>query len=294
MRGLRSMGNERQKRMPVQGKERDGAALSISAVESARQAENAPAARGERTARGPSRRAFMGLCGRTALLAPALAAAAAAEGDFVRPPAAYAMADAPRARLVDREGRPLKASALPMHANWIFHYPYRSTPALLIRVDDPAPPREMTGKDGETYQWPGGVGPDGSIVAYAAICAHALSYNSRETAFLNYRRARNQISGHGRAITCCAHASVYDPAAGARVLAGPAKFPLAAIVLEHDPESDALFAAGVVGSALYGEFFKAYRRELRKAFGRRAYKERAAGDVVAMPVREYAADAVSC
>jgi Rieske Fe-S protein len=181
-----------------------------------------------------------------------------------------------------------------MHANWIFHYPYRSTPALLIRVDDPAPAREMTGRDGETYRWPGGVGPDGSIVAYVAICAHALSYNSRDTAFLNYRRERNQISGHGRAITCCAHASVYDPAAGARVLAGPAMFPLAAVLLEHRAETDELFAVGVVGSALFGEFFRAYRRELRRTFGRRAYKERVAGDVVAMPVTAYAQDAVSC
>ncbi len=236
----------------------------------------------------------MGLCGRTALLAPALAATMAAGRDASIAGEALALEDAPRARLVDTAGRPLKATAIPMHANWIFHYPFRSTPALLIRVDDPAPPREMTGKDGKTYHWPGGVGPEGSLVAYAAICAHALSYNSRETAFLNYRRARNQISGHGRVITCCAHASVYDPAAGARVLAGPAKFPLAAIVLEHDAESDELFAIGVIGTALYSAFFKAYRRELRKAFGRRAYREKAEGDIVAMPVSEFAADVVSC
>ncbi len=235
------------------------------------------------------RRGFMKLCGGTALT---VAVASAAARTASAP--AFAMENAPRVRLVDKNGNPLKASALPMHANWIFHYPYHSTPALLIRLDDPAPATEVEDKDGKTYRWPGGVGPGGSIVAYAAICAHALSTDNRETAFINYRKKRNQMTGHGRVITCCAHASVYDPAAGARVLAGPAKFPLAAILLEHDSKTDELFATGLVGSELYGEFFKAYKRELRKEFGRRKYKQPVSGDVVAMPMSEYAEDAISC
>ncbi|HHN72720.1 MAG TPA: (2Fe-2S)-binding protein [Thermopetrobacter sp.] len=235
------------------------------------------------------RRDFMKLCGRTAA---AVAVAQAAGGAIVAP--AFALENAPRARLVKKDGSPLKAGELPLYANWIFHYPYNSSPALLIKLDDPAPPTEVEDKDGKAYQWPGGAGPDKNIVAYAAICAHALSYDSAETAFLNYRRKRNQMTGHGRVITCCAHASVYDPAAGAKVLAGPAKFPLAAVLLEHKADTDELFAVGLMGSELYGEFFKAYRKELRKAFGRRKYKKMVTGDVVAMPIAEYSRDAIEC
>ena len=235
------------------------------------------------------RRDFMKMCGGTAV---AVAMSGAAAG-IARSPA-FALENPPRVRLVDRDGRPLKASSIPMHANWIFHYPYYSSPVLLIRVEDPAEPLEIEDKDGKAYTWPGGAWPDMSIVAYAAICAHALSYDSKETSFLNYRRARNQMTGHGRVITCCAHASVYDPAAGAKVLAGPAKFPLAAVVLEHDKATDELFAVGMVGSELYREFFKAYRKELRKEFGRSKYKKRVEGDVVAMPISEYSEDAIQC
>jgi len=235
------------------------------------------------------RRGFIKMCGKTALtVAVAGAAARAATAP------AFALEDAPRVRLVTADGKPLKASALPMHANWIFHYPYHSTPALLIRVEDPAAPAEVEDKDGKSYKWPGGVGPGNSIVAFAAICAHALSTDNKDTSFLNYRKVRNQMTGHGRVITCCAHASVYDPAAGARVLAGPAKFPLAAVLLEHDAGTDELFATGLMGSELYGEFFKAYRKDLRKEFGRRKYKTFVKGDTIAMPVSDYSEDAIEC
>ncbi len=235
------------------------------------------------------RRDFIKLCGKTAA---AVAVAKAAGSTLMAP--AFALENAPRVRLVKKDGSPLKAKELPLYANWIFHYPYHSSPVLLIKLDDPAPATEVEDKDGKAYKWPGGVGPEKNIVAYAAICAHALSYDSKETAFLNYRRKRNQMTGHGRVITCCAHASVYDPAAGAKVLAGPAKFPLASVLLEHKADTDELFAVGLMGSELYGEFFKAYRKELRKAFGRGKYKKMVEGDVVAMPVAEYSEDAIEC
>ena len=235
------------------------------------------------------RRDFIKLCGRAAA---AVAMAKAAGSSLMAP--AFALENAPRVRLVKKDGSPLKAQELPLHANWIFHYPYHSSPALLIKLDKAAPATEVADRDGKAYKWPGGVGPEKNIVSYAAICAHALSYDSKETAFINYSDKKTQMTGHSKVITCCAHASVYDPAAGAKVLAGPAKFPLAAILLEHKPDTDELFAVGLMGSELYGEFFKAYKKELRKAFGRSKYKKMVEGDVVAMPVADYAADAIHC
>jgi Rieske Fe-S protein len=46
-------------------------------------------------------------------------------------------------------------------------------------------------------------------------------------------------------IHCCAEHSEYDPAAGAKVMAGPAKQPLATILLDYDATTDELSATGL-------------------------------------------------
>ena len=45
-------------------------------------------------------------------------------------------------------------------------------------------------------------------------------------------------------------------------MAGPAPQPLAAIVLEHDPRDDALYAVGTLGGELFNEFFGKYEFRL--------------------------------
>ena len=100
--------------------------------------------------------------------------------------------------------------------------------------------------DGETYRWDGGTGPSHSIVAFSAICAHKLAYPTREVSFIRYQPERSATSD-GNVIHCCADHSVYDPAAGARVVSGPAPQPLAAILLDYDAERQELIsrAAGL-------------------------------------------------
>ena len=61
-----------------------------------------------------------------------------------------------------------------------------------------------------------------------------------------------------RVIFCCSEKSVYDPAGGARVLGGPARQPLATILLQSDPESGALSALGTVGGEMYDAFFEKF------------------------------------
>jgi arsenite oxidase small subunit len=63
-------------------------------------------------------------------------------------------------------------------------------------------------------------------------------------------------------IHCCSEHSQYDPAEGAKVLAGPAPQPLAAILLDYDPESDGLSAVGTLGGELFNEFFSKYEFRL--------------------------------
>src|SRR5258707_10387084 len=89
--------------------------------------------------------------------------------------------------------------------------------------------------DQRSYEWQGGVGPRRSVVAYSAICAHQLAYPTKEISFISYRTEKSARNRLGNVIHCCAEHSQYDPAEGARVLAGPAPAPLGASPLERGP-----------------------------------------------------------
>ena len=198
-------------------------------------------------------------------------------------------------KLVDRAGTPLKAAALELHENYTFLYPYISTPCLLLRLGEPAARNvELPLENAAVYRWPGGVGKNGDVVAYLAICTHALTYNGKKVSFLTYNYNQNQISGHARAITCCAHASIYDPASGAKVLGGPAPFPLAAVQLLHDAASDELTAAGLIGNEPIERFFAVQKESLIADFGRGGYRQRISGTATVLPLKEYSDEAVQC
>jgi Rieske Fe-S protein len=165
-----------------------------------------------------------------------------------------------RVRLHDVHNAPILASALAVDRNYIFHYPYAGTPCFLLnlgrRVGEAV---TLKTEGGEEYKWPGGVGSAHSIVGYSAICAHRLAYPTRQISFISFRESVAENShATARTIHCCAEHSEYDPANGARVVAGPAKQPLAAILLEHDARSDELFAVGTLGGELFDAFFEKY------------------------------------
>lgn len=236
-----------------------------------------------------TRRGFFRACGKTAL-------AAAAAGSALRPGVAMAhlMEDAPDVLLVDKTGAPLRAAALQTHQTLVFNYPYVATPAMLIVLDGPTKSDVGTGDaEGHTYFWPGGVGPGRNIVAYVAVCAHAMSYVGHDISFLHYAEAENQF-GLSHAITCCAHGSTYDPAEGAKVLKGPAEYPLATVTLKHDPDEDTLTATGVIGTELFARFYDAYRKELREAYGRKRYRKIVLDQAVTVPMSEYSEDILGC
>ena len=198
------------------------------------------------------RRNFILACGASALAASLPATPADASPRF------YA-----RARLVDLSGRPLEAHALPANRNFIFHYPFAGTPCFLLNLGKPTKPRaQLKTADEQTYEWPGGVGADHGIVAYSAICAHRLTYPTREISFISYRDEKSAGSKFAHVIHCCSEHSQYDPAEGAKVLAGPAPQPLAAILLEHDRDNDGLHAIGTLGGELFNEFFSKYEFRL--------------------------------
>jgi Rieske Fe-S protein len=187
-----------------------------------------------------------------------------------------------RARLTDERSQPIRAANLAVAQNYIFHYPFEGTPCFLLNLGRP------TGRDvslrtegGASYDWPGGVGPQRAIVAYSAICTHRMAYPTRQISFISYRQqSRVSSAAHTNAIHCCSEHSEYDPAAGARVLNGPAPQPLAAILLEHEPATDGLYAVGTLGGEIYNAFFAKYQLTLVLDYGSRARQAIGAASVV--------------
>jgi len=233
------------------------------------------------------RREFMKLCS-------ASAAACAT------PLAATAFADNPSSRnynkvkLVDKDGAPIKLKTLKSNHNYVFNYPFESTPCFLLNLDKPVQSKvALKTEAGKNYDWPGGAGPKKTLVAYSAICAHKLAYPTDQVSFISFKTKAGKASKQSNVISCCADASVYDPYAGAKVIAGPAPQPLAAILLEHDPKTDEIWALGTFGGEVFNEFFKKYEFKLSLQMGDKA-KERVKGTVRVSELTAYSAQTAQC
>lgn len=226
-------------------------------------------------------------------------AAAAADGAVLVEELHAATADAsprayPRTQLVDSAGRELKAAEVRPRHTLVFRYPYVGTPAFLLDLGKPTQ-RSVTLSTDEhrRYTWQGGVGPQRSIVAFSAICAHRMAYPTKEISFISYRDEPSALTKRGQVIHCCSEHSQYDPADGARVVAGPARQPLAAVVLEHDPADDALYATGMLGGELFDAFFESFAMQLSLEHGG---QERAlvGEESVVLPIERYCRQLMRC
>lgn len=217
------------------------------------------------------RRNFIKLCGGAALLVGAnparLLGAAAA-------PKAYG-----RARIVGTDGKPLNTAQLAGGKSFVFHYPFRSTPALLLDLGRPVE---------------GGVGGTGGIVAFTAICTHQFAYPKANLSTMNYVAGQSQTAGKAQAVTCCLHGSAFDPAQGGKVIGGPATQALTTISLEYDADKGVLYATGTRGAEIYEEFFRSFKRELRAQYGRREMKQTVEGDATATAAEVYSRQQVLC
>ena len=233
------------------------------------------------------RREFLGSCALLSGLAPLARANAAADGVEVR---RYA-----RSRLIDIHGAPVRQAAIAAETNYVFQYPYAATPCFLLRLAKPVAVQPgMHQEKGDRYVAPGGVGPARDLVAFSAICAHKLAYPTRDVSFIRYQRRRSATSS-GNVIHCCADHSVYDPAAGARVVAGPAPQPLACIALEHDASRDELYATGTVGAEQFEPFFEKYAMKLTLEYGSLAHAHTLVTDTtVVRELTEYCRNTIQC
>ncbi len=189
------------------------------------------------------------------------------------------------------DGTAVTLDALHPGEAWIFSYPYKTTPCFLIRLNSSAPQRGS---------WPGGVGPDQSVVAFSAICSHKMSHPAKPITHISYRD--EPVSWYSKSgerqtragmISCCSERSVYDPSDGATVLNGPAPVPLAAISLAADG-TGALSATGSHGPDQYDRFLEAFGFRLALEYGISGAKTLVDEQTVAIKASDFSAHQVLC
>ncbi|MES3003763.1 MAG: (2Fe-2S)-binding protein [Pseudomonadota bacterium] len=232
------------------------------------------------------RRSFIESCTAGAACASAVAAMPVFAADAR--PKSYT-----RAMLVTPTGDPFRAAELRPQTNYVFQYPFEATPVFLLDLARPALPQSLSTRSRDSYAWPGGVGPNRSIVAFSAICAHHLVYPTREVSFISFRKTRAQRGVQDGLIHCCADHSQYDPARGAEVLSGPATQPLCAVLLTHDRKSDTLTAYATLGGELFDDFFRKYSAKLSLDVGPKA-RNVVSGQSVVTELDKYCRNAIKC
>jgi len=174
-----------------------------------------------------------------------------------------------KVQLLDAAGNAIKASSLKKETNYVFNYPYKSTPALLLNLEDAAEKNvKLKADDGHEYLWKGGAGKGGFVVAYSAICSHQLAHPTPNDSFLQYVQKTQTTMAYekGGVIVCSSHLSAFDAKKGAKQLSGPAGQPLASIVLEI-AEDDTIWAVGVLGPDKFHEYFGAFKPEFKMFYG---------------------------
>ena len=208
------------------------------------------------------RRGFIKLC----LGAVSASNVSYAFSDFTQPVHNYN-----QSTLVDFRMKPIVSQDIKVGKAYIFHYPYVTTPCFLIDLGEPV--REsvtLKTKEGHSYSWKGGVGPDQSIVAFSAICAHKMTHPAKSVSFINYKHGKvsyrdmnHEPKIGSNLIYCCSERSVYDVSRGASVLGGPANQPLTAILLDYDKRTRSLTAVGTLGGEMYTSFFEKFKDRLQ-------------------------------
>jgi len=181
-----------------------------------------------------------------ALIGGVLALGAAGTASFLRfavpPPAGSATY--PRVQLLYSDGTPVLASNYRYPSTStdliVFNYPLDNEPNLLLNLPSAVP---------------GGVGPNGSLVAFSAVCQHLGCIPP----FISYYPpgACNNYNSGRAFIHCVCHGSTYDPSTsapggGAAIVTGPAQSALPQVVLIWDQATDHVFAAGSVGPTVKG------------------------------------------
>ena len=152
--------------------------------------------------------------------------------------------------LSTRSGRPIAAAALKGQTNYVFLYPFSETPCFLVDLGEPIAPAPLKLKDGTEYAWPAARGRrsrSSPTWRSARTPSRTRSPGSRVSEYYGPEE-KGALAGAGNVITCCVHASIFDPAKGAEVIQAPAEIPLTTVLLEWDPEERCALRLGPSGT----------------------------------------------
>ena len=208
-----------------------------------------------------------------------------------------------RVKLVSVENHePVTSSSLEVGETYLFHYPFVTTPCFLIDLGQPLTQKKvMQTRDGKPYRWPGGVGPNRSVVAFSAICAHRMSHPAPSVSFINYRHGTtsylnldDEVVEDSNVIYCCSEKSVYDPARGGQVLGGPAPQPLAAIALDYVEAEDQFYAMATIGGEMFDRYFETFGDRLILDHERLDIRRESSDVTDLMRLDDYSANKILC
>ena len=141
-----------------------------------------------------------------------------------------------RARLVDVHGAPIRLRALAAETNYVFHYPFAATPCLLLKLAGAVTVarRRCSREDGDDVRLAGRRGT-------ASATSSRSPRSARTSSRIRRARCRSSATSASAPRRPARRSSIAAPTTastiprqGARVVAGPAPQPLAAILLEYD------------------------------------------------------------
>ncbi len=196
--------------------------------------------------------------------------------------------------LVDEEGNPLSLGSLKKEQAYIFNYPFVATPVMLINLKmHTKKDITLTSAVGESYIWKGGIGPMRTLVGFSAICSHQLTHPNPTDSFVTYSGQNKTMSCDKKGVIVCAsHLSAFNPAEGAKQIAGPAEEALASIVLEIDDKGH-IYAVGVLGPDKFHDFFQNFKDEFKEFYGgKRKAKKLVSDEAKTIVLENYSAEVV--
>lgn len=170
---------------------------------------------------------------------------------YLQPPA-IGLSSYPKVQLLDVDGSPLTVAKVEAEYNvatsdlYLFNYPLRNEPNFLLNLY-PANGSPPSATNPGAANVPGGVGTNGSIVAFSGICQH-LGCPAPAIAYYPPGTCPNTPGGKVFYIHCSCHGSTYDPTNGASNLTGPAVLPLPQVILQPDSSGN-IFAIGITPSS---------------------------------------------
>ncbi|MDH5753425.1 MAG: Rieske 2Fe-2S domain-containing protein [Deltaproteobacteria bacterium] len=208
-------------------------------------------------------------------------------GSIFLPGTSYAFQEHGKAKLLGDDDKPLKASSLKPKENYIFFYPFRATPCLLVDLGEKVAAQQVPTADGGMFDWKGGAGKSGGLVAFTAICSHMQSHPTEFFSPIQYDEKLGNIH-------CCVHRSLFEAKGGGKVLTKPAEKPLAMITLEWDKASDEITATGVLGPDTFDLFFRQFKLDIRARYGSTMNAKQSVESCPVQTLAKYSGTVLAC